>query len=1160
MESTGLTTEEANRRLLEALDKVLKEETKRVRNLRGNPIRYYFTHPFFFYSTAVLLCSILLFISFGYSLSVLHSDDSIYYPISLVVTASLLLADWCLRTFCHVLELRQKDFERLKRARGHVDHYRKHGDWLYGDRAISPNALSQQRVRRDGLWMTLPSNLLVEGDLIIASLESSLPYPLKPVSSTPRPQSQGLDILAEEEEPIGEDQSKFVLGDTPAVLELGKFFQAPVPSRSSLENYSYLTLDLILLLLLIGLLLSFAANIVRVCVISSLTWTEALERPVYVALPLLLLVSPQMIRIHLSLGNAYLLAIYEVLQKHGRTEEKEQGFDEPRQQLNELNPSLGLKTRYFMNLFFDTNDALSFTSRLLFTLGDISVVCAINKEDVLAEARPTINHILILNETLTEVPLSRDPSQATGLKFDNPDWKTEHLKSMKPLGLNILLNPCHINRSFAAEEQIKSFINQHNISQNYSKCVCALPKEIGFDDEIRNHFTERMEIHTCVTPKDNKTLSKNSLYMMSLIVQDHSGGLQLLSKGSPELILKNCYAYYNGNGIIPLNNENRTQVLESSLQDAMASKFSVAYSYRPITESDYSWLLENNVGVRVDWIKSENESDPLETGRHVLSIIHERPLVQSTLAQSQPEREENGRERDEDGNQNEDEDENENESFSSQSTEVEVQNRERALWKLPSDQIFIGMLGLDFVPRTDLPGFIEALKDAGIRFVYFSTEDEHHGKIFADKLGLETDWNTCISLRNVTSSPYIYHNDETPARLPKGISSVRSHLKDVDNVPLLVPLFSDSDPDSTTEMIKIFLENGQTVCCLGSCLNNENVSPFCQASLSIGCQPLEATCFRDENNNTTPEHQRLLSSMYFRQHESSTALSCDVTSAGASLINHFMNRSPSNLRMIKEGRVLQDNFIQALLFLLTSNLVLFLVILISQILFLPTILDGVQICWAVWVILPLIAYSLLSSPAHEDVMKRMAGESKVKLGIIYRFLYYCVIRYSLAIVALLLLFMWSLSSLRNTNFGNVFAYTPSMSNAIGAHVQDVELLFCQNLVLFAFVYYMIFYSIYYTSKTQGILNLDPRKYYVWYLSCFLCLALQVGFFALLVEDVDPFEDLPFYIYIVFLVVPVFIVVIDERIKINFRRWFERQQLLARIRFGTKLGQHSPVEP
>lgn len=41
------------------------------------------------------------------------------------------------------------------------------------------------------------------------------------------------------------------------------------------------------------------------------------------------------------------------------------------------------------------------------------------------------------------------------------------------------------------------------------------------------------------------------------------------------------------------------------------------------------------------------------------------------------------------------------------------------------------------------------------------------------------------------------------AKLPEGIENIRPHLENVDNVPLLVSLFTDCTPETTCEMIKI---------------------------------------------------------------------------------------------------------------------------------------------------------------------------------------------------------------------------------------------------------------------------------------------------------------------------------------------------------------------
>jgi hypothetical protein len=67
------------------------------------------------------------------------------------------------------------------------------------------------------------------------------------------------------------------------------------------------------------------------------------------------------------------------------------------------------------------------------------------------------------------------------------------------------------------------------------------------------------------------------------------------------------------------------------------------------------------------------------------------------------------------------------------------------------------------------------------------------------------------------------------AKLPKGIENIRPHLKNVDNVPLLVSLFTDCVPEATKEMIKIMQDFGEVVCLVGSSANISNIPIFLQA-------------------------------------------------------------------------------------------------------------------------------------------------------------------------------------------------------------------------------------------------------------------------------------------------------------------------------------------
>ena len=75
-------------------------------------------------------------------------------------------------------------------------------------------------------------------------------------------------------------------------------------------------------------------------------------------------------------------------------------------------------------------------------------------------------------------------------------------------------------------------------------------------------------------------------------------------------------------------------------------------------------------------------------------------------------------------------------------------------------------------------------------------------------MGIDVAWNCAISLRTLDQGeedPHrmvsTYADWDVNAKLPHGIDSVRQHLKNVDNVPLLVSLFTDATKETTTDMV-----------------------------------------------------------------------------------------------------------------------------------------------------------------------------------------------------------------------------------------------------------------------------------------------------------------------------------------------------------------------
>eukprot|EP00501_MAST-03F_sp_TOSAG23-6_P001262 GSMAST32.ASY1.ANO1.1309.1 assembled CDS len=60
--------------------------------------------------------------------------------------------------------------------------------------------------------------------------------------------------------------------------------------------------------------------------------------------------------------------------------------------------------------------------------------------------------------------------------------------------------------------------------------------------------------------------------------------------------------------------------------------------------------------------------------------------------------------------------------------------------------IFLGMIACRLQPKTGLHKVIDDVTTAGIRFVVFSEKSFRQAKPFAAKMGLDTGWNTAISL------------------------------------------------------------------------------------------------------------------------------------------------------------------------------------------------------------------------------------------------------------------------------------------------------------------------------------------------------------------------------------------------------------------------------
>lgn len=126
------------------------------------------------------------------------------------------------------------------------------------------------------------------------------------------------------------------------------------------------------------------------------------------------------------------------------------------------------------------------------------------------------------------------------------------------------------------------------------------------------------------------------------------------------------------------------------------------------------------------------------------------------------------------------------------------------------NQIFLGMLGSLVSPRKDIEAVIRQCSSSGVRFVYFSPRNMRRTKELASQMGIDVAWNCAISLRPLDDGkddPHRmvsnYADWDVNARLPHGVENVKTHLKEVDNVPLLVSLFTDVNELTTKAMVSL---------------------------------------------------------------------------------------------------------------------------------------------------------------------------------------------------------------------------------------------------------------------------------------------------------------------------------------------------------------------
>uniref|UniRef100_A0A8B9SUP3 Transmembrane protein 94 n=1 Tax=Anas platyrhynchos TaxID=8839 RepID=A0A8B9SUP3_ANAPL len=751
---------------------------------------------------------------------------------------------------------------------------------------------------------------------------------------------------------------------------------------------------------------------------------------------------------------------------------------------------------------------------------------------------------------LEMLSLSQDQQNPSCIQFDDSNWQM-HLNSLKPLGLNVLLNLCN------ASETHNAVLPVH-----VPWGLCELARLIGFTPGAKDLFKQENYLALYRLPSDEMVketmLGKLSSitkrrpplsHMINLFVKDTTTSTeQMFSHGTADIILEACTDFWDGTDIYPLSGSDRKKVLDF-YQRACLSGYCSAFAYKPM----HCALSSQLNGKCIELVQVPGQSAIFTC----CDLPGTTPIKQSSRRNS----------------------------WSSDEGIGEVMEKEDCIQAL-SGQIFMGMVSSQYQARLDIVRLIDGLVNACIRFVYFSLEDELKSKVFAEKMGLETGWNCHISLTPNGDVP----GSEIPPSSPSHAGSLHDDLHQVsrDDVEGLLLMeeeghsdlisFQPTDSDipsfledcnrvrlesihkacehrdnalcfsfcplaAMCEMIKIMQEYGEVTCCLGSSANLRNSCLFLQSDISIALDPLypsrcswetfgyaTSTTMTQASDELTPlqlsgQLNSLPCSMSFRQEEST-----------------------SIIRLIEQARHATYGIRKCFLFLLQCQLTLVVIQFLSCLVQLPPILSTTDIVWLSCFCYPLLSISLLGKPPHSSIMTMATGKNLTSIPkkTQHYFLFCFLLKFSLTICSCLICFGFTLhESCKevNTTSHNLTACSSIMLHSDAPHAPDWfgtfsnALLVAQKLTAGLIVLHTVFISITHVHRTKPLWKKSPLSNRWWTLTVAVVLLGQV---AQTVLDLKLWENLS-----------------SPIVKLHEIRVRVRYQKRQKLQFETKLGMNSP---
>ncbi|XP_035897448.1 transmembrane protein 94 isoform X2 [Anopheles stephensi] len=473
---------------------------------------------------------------------------------------------------------------------------------------------------------------------------------------------------------------------------------------------------------------------------------------------------------------------------------------------------------YWWQLLKGRSELLGRSASVVQVLGTITALCCVDKKGILSWPNPTaekvfflrnaregdhntdqseqsslnsqccqehyhpLSHIIELSSqkeplgAIAEVlDLTHDQHSPFKLEFDDHDFKN-HLTSLKPLGIAILVNTCcpltqaHYAK-FCGHVTAAAMLDKDLVPVTNRRCLCELAKQIGFSPQARDIFQLEGQISSYrhlqpdVVRRDIRFARSLQLatkvkvpfpHSLSVVMREiNNGSLQLLTQGTADIVLDCCDDYWDGQDLQPLTEKERKRAQDFYQRSALTA-YCTAFAYRPLRHGISGALSGGPKGGSVaylelppeskhrrDLYRRENYSDlvgggqsligcadcgtdsvdggvgGLRAGGSVLGGGGVAPLAHHSISTDS--------------------------LLFTDSRDEDISDVD-GCYRMQCHQVFIGMVTMQYQAQTDIVQLIERLERACIRFVHFSKENELRSRVFSEKMGLESGWNCHISL------------------------------------------------------------------------------------------------------------------------------------------------------------------------------------------------------------------------------------------------------------------------------------------------------------------------------------------------------------------------------------------------------------------------------